>query len=495
MTDDPVVPTFDSFDLPPEEFRRLGYRVVDLMLDQLATERDGPVYPSVSGPELRALLDAPLPEHGVDPDAVIDSWRDRVAPYCRRNGHPRFFGYVCTSADPLAMLADAMASAMNQPVTAWRSAPAATEVERLAVRWLDALVRFEAGDEGTGLLVSGGSSANLHGLAAAVSRVERAGRGPGRRHELTAYLTAEAHLSLRKALRLLGLHPDHVRLVPTDDRRRMRPEALNEMLQADADAGLTRAVVCGSAGTANTGTIDPLDEIAAICEEAGVWFHIDGSYGAPAVMTEEYGWMAGPFGRADSLALDPHKWLFAPVDAGCILFRRDDDARQAFAWHSEYTEVTQTDPIEQYALFDRGIEMSRRFRGLKVWSILRVRGRERLCAAIAHDIALRRRLDARIAAESRLEPLGSALSITCFRYRPEGVKDEPGLNALNRRIVEALVGEGQCYLSPTTLDGRFALRVCIVNFRTQDADVDFLIDEILRLGERVRLQSPVEEGR
>ena len=470
-----------SFDLTPEEFGRLGERLTELMIEAFEAERSEPVLRSVSGPELRALLEEPLPQVGTTPDSILEQWREHVLPYCRRNGHPRFFGYVCTTADPLGVLADAMASALNQPVTAWRSAPAATEIERLVVRWLDGLVGF--GGEGSGLLVSGGSSANFHAMACAVTRAEeRAGLPPGSRHRLSVYLSKEGHVSMRKAAQLLGVPPSQVHLLEIDALRRLRPEVLRHALEEDRAAGLVPALIGVSAGTANTGAIDPLDEVADIAGEQDVWLHIDGSYGAPAVLTEEYAWMARSFERADSLSLDPHKWLFAPADVGCILIRDDEDARRAFTLFSEYTEITQTDPIERYALFDRGLEMSRRFRGLKVWTILKARGVEGLRGAISHDIALRRHLDQRIADHPRLESLGSELSISCFRYVPEGATDGRAVDAANRTIIETLVREGRCYMSPTTLEGRYSLRACIVSFRTQQSDVDFLVDEVLRVG-------------
>ena len=471
-----------TFDLAPDDFARLGKRLTELMLEAFAAERSDPVLQPISGPELRALLDEPLPQQGSTPDDIMSQWQDHVLPYCRRNGHPRFFGYVCTTADPMGVLADAMASALNQPVTAWRSAPAATEIERLAVRWLDALVGF--GGEGSGLLVSGGSSANFQGMACAVTRAEkRAGLPAGSRHRLAIYLSKEGHVSMRKAAQLLGLPPGQVHLLGIDAQRRVRPDDLRRALEADLADGLVPAMVGVSAGTANTGAIDPLDEAADIAEEYGVWLHIDGSYGAPAVITEEYAWMARAFSRADSMSLDPHKWLFAPTDAGCILIRDDEDAKRAFTLFSEYTEITQTDPIERYALFDRGLEMSRRFRGLKVWTILKARGVEGLRGAITHDIALRRHLDRRVADHPRLESLGSELSIACFRYVPERAESEEAVDEVNRKILETLVSEGRCYMSPTTLEGRYSLRACIVSFRTQVSDVDFLVNEVLRVGD------------
>lgn len=484
-----------DFDLPDEELRLLGHRVVDLMIEAIRAERSDPVLAPVSGPELKARLDEALPETGASFEDLLTVFRDEILPHCRHNGHPRFFGYVCTSADPLGMLADLLASAINQPVTAWRSAPSATAVERQLVRWLHRLTGFEG--EG-GLLVSGGSAANFHGLACAVTEAERrAGLPPGSRHRLTVHLSREGHVSLRKAAQLLGIPPRQVHILDVDKERRLVPEALRQRLARDMDEGLVPAAVCASAGTANAGTIDPLEEIADLCAEHRVWLHIDGAYGAPAVLTEDYRWMAETFARADSMSLDPHKWLFAPADAGCVLVRDDETARRAFMLASEYTEVAQTDPVERYAFFDHGFEMSRRFRGLKVWAILKTRGTAGLRSAIGHDIALRRYLDERIAAEPRLEALASELSIACFRYRPAGMSGERAagetsreiLNEINRSILETLVEEGGCYLSPTTLEGRYALRVCIVNFRTRREDIDFLVDEILRIGDGLDRQT------
>ena len=381
------------------------------------------------------------------------------------------------------MLADAMASTVNQLVTAWRSSPPAIEIERLVLRWLDELVGF--GASGSGLLVSGGSMANFNALACAVTRAElHANLPPGSRHRLTVYMSREGHVSMKKAVQLLGIPPDNLRLLDIDDQRRLQTDALRSQTEEDRATGLIPAAVCASSGTANTGTIDPLNDVADICEEHRVWFHIDGSYGAPAVMTEDYAWMAEAFGRADSLSLDPHKWLFVPADAGCVLIRDEEISRRTFTLFSEYTTVTQTDPIERFAFFDHGIEMSRRFRGLKVWTILKARGADRIAEVIQHDIDLRRHLDARIDAEPRLEPLGSELSIACFRYVPDNDVPVERLNVINQTIVETLVAEGRCYMSPTTLEGRYALRVCIVNFRTQREDVDFLVDQVLRIREK-----------
>ena len=451
------------------------------MAQALSAEQSGPVLRKVPGQQLHELLDEPLPESGCSFEEILTTCRERILPYCRRNGHPRFFGYVCTSADPLAVLADAMTSAMNQLVTAWRSAPSASSVERLVVRWLDELVRF--GGTGSGLLVGGGSSANFHALACAVTAATSRESGVEiSRDRLTIYISTEGHVSLRKAARLLGVPSGNIRNISVDSQRRMRTDTLHTTIAEDIDAGFIPAAVCASAGTANAGTIDPLDEVARIAHAEGTWFHIDGSYGAPAVMTDEYRWIETAFARADSLSLDPHKWLFSPADVGCVLIRDEGVSRRTFTQFSEYTAVDEADAIESYAFFDHGLEMSRRFRGLKLWTTLKARGTDKIKAVIEHDIALRRHLDEQIAASANLEGLASELSICCFRYLPSSACTQSDIDSINKQILEAVQEQGNCYMSPTSLEGRYALRACIVSFRTTVGDVDTLLDDVLRLG-------------
>jgi glutamate/tyrosine decarboxylase-like PLP-dependent enzyme len=469
-----------SLDLDPEALRALGHRTVDLIVDSLAREVEDPVLARPPGPELFARVDRPLPREGTDPAQLLDELRDVWMDACRKNGHPRFFGYVCASADPVGALFDGVASVFNQNVTAWRSAPGATEMERLVVRWLDELVGFGGGG---GVLTSGGSAANATALASALSAGARRAGAPlaDALPRLTAYVSSQAHLSLAKALRVFGVPEASVRGVAVDDRRRMLAGDLDRRIAADLTDGRVPALVCATAGTANTGAIDPLDDIAEVCARRGVWMHVDGAYGAPAAATAEYAFLRRAFARADSLVLDPHKWLFAPLDVGCVLLREPEYARAAFRLEAEYVKVTQEEPREAFAFFDHGLELSRRNRALKVWAILAARGADALAAVIADNVALRRHLDERVASESRLEPLGSDLSISCFRYVRPGAGEEE-LSELNSGILEALVEGGHYFLSPTKLEGRYALRVCIVNFRTRRSDVDELVDDVLRLG-------------
>jgi glutamate/tyrosine decarboxylase-like PLP-dependent enzyme len=359
-------------------------------------------------------------------------------------------------------------------------------VERQVLRWLDALVGFDGGEHsgegnaggGHGLLLGGGSAANLHAVGAAVTQA-LGRRADATRARLVLYTSRETHLSLAKAAHFVGV--GHVRALPVDAQRRLQPGPLRDAIHADRAVGLVPMMAVGSAGTANAGSIDPLVELAGVCRTAGIWFHVDGAYGAPAAMTTGHSFLRAGFALADSMSLDPHKWLFAPFDTGVLLVRDPQALRDAYSESSEYIAVTETDPLEAHAFFDHGMELSRRFRALKLWVMFKLRGVDVYRKAIAANIALRESLDERIDAEPELERLASGLSICCFRYRPAGA-DAPSLDRINARIQARLVATGEIALSPTTLDGRYSLRVCIVNFRTRHADIEWLVERVLAFG-------------
>lgn len=473
-----------GLDMPAETFRELGSDFLDLAAQWLAEEPNAPVLRHCSGVELADLLAEPPPEQGVDVDALLAELRDKVLRYSRHNGHPRQWAHVCASPDPVGALADMLAAIINQNVTAWRSAPAAATIERQVLHWLDALVGFDAG--GHGLLLSGGSDANLHALGAAVEHAQR--RHPGTpRERLVLYTSRETHLSLAKAARFLGV--GHVRRLPVDAARRLQAVTVHAALADDRERGLVPVMVVGSAGTANAGTIDPLPALAAVCREADVWFHVDGAYGAPAALTPAYAFLREGFAQADSLSLDPHKWFYAPFDIGVLLVRDPQRLRDAYAETSEYITVTETAPQESHAFWDHGLALSRRFRALKLWIMFKLRGVEAYRSAIANNITMREYLDACIAAEDQLELLSSDLSISCFRYRPPG-RDASSpngieLDRINTEIQRRLLATGEAMVSPTTLDGRYSLRVCIVNFRTTRNDIDWLVEQVLGFGRQV----------
>jgi len=460
------------FEPANEEFREWLERATDFASRWLQREIHDPVLEPVHAHVLESGLRQDLPRQSGRFDDVFREFEEMVAQHCRANGHPRFFAYVSASANPAGIVAELLAAALNQNVTAWRSSPGAASIERLVLRWLDELLGFNGG---SGILTGGGSAANFNALAMAVMRAERDGM---QRSAMTLYFSEDTHLSIAKAARVLGIDSVNLRALPLDAGRRMKLPALRETIARDRAQGNAPLLIAASAGTANCGAIDPLQEICDIAQAERMWLHIDGAYGAPAAMTKDYAWLRNAFARADSLSIDPHKWLYAPLDAGCLLFRDTETARLAFMEPAAYTTVTQTDPVEAHAFFDYGMELSRRFRALKLWFAMKLHGSDAYVHAIDANIALRRYLDACIQQDDRLQRVASELSISCFRVIRSGLDDDE-LNALNERVLKDVLDSQRFLLSPTTLDGKFVLRVCIVNFRTQRSDIDELLAAIV----------------
>lgn len=459
-------------ELSPEEFRRLAGRAVELASDYLAGLDGRPTFPRTSADKTAKIFGGALPERGMGA-AALDAVNQLLEH--SRPGNGRFFGYVFGSGEPVAAVADLVASVVNQNVTAWRSSPAAVTIERTVVGWL----AESLGCQGfSGSLCGGGSSANLMALAMAreaKAPANRKGAQPG-----MVYASDQVHMSIPKALALLGLGHDSLRLLPTDAGYRLRLEDLAEALESDRRAGKRIIAILASAGTVNTGAIDPLSQMADLAQRYGAWFHVDGAYGALAALAvpERFAGLE----RADSLSLDPHKWLYQPVDCGCLLYRDAAAARAAFSHSGDYAKVLSQDPVEGFAFFEESAELSRRFRGLKLWLSLRYHGMSAFRDAIRQDLEHAQRLAREIAAVRELELLAPVeLSAVCFRYRLAGDSD-----GRNRAILRRVIERGRVYLSNATLGGRFALRACFVNHRTTDADVDAIVEEVLAAAAEVQ---------
>ncbi len=458
-------------EITAEEFRRLVQLASDVSAAYLAELRDARTFPQTSGEAALAAFDQPLPEQGLRADAlgdIADVFRHSRAP------SPRFFGYVFGSGDLVGAVGDLLASVLNQNVTAWRSSPGAVTIERIVVRWLAEAIgcpRF------TGSLCGGGSAANLMGLA--MARETRAPANEDGARAAMVYAATEVHMSIPKAVALLGIGRRNLRLMPVDDQFRMRPEALRAAIEEDRRAGRLPIAVVASAGTVNTGSIDPLSEIAAITREYGLWLHVDGAYGALAAIAapEKFAGLV----EADSLSLDAHKWLYQPVDCGCLLFRDPAAARATFAHTGEYARSLTDDPVEGFAFFEESVELSRRFRALKLWLALRYHGLNAFRAAIRQDLDHAQMLARRISHTAQLELLAPVeLSAVCFRYRGSGNEDD-----FNRRILQRVIQRGRVYISNASIGGQFALRACIVNHRSTDEDVLAVVDEVLAAGSEV----------
>ena len=461
-------------DLDREDLDAVLMRAAAAAAAELDATSRGPVFSSApSAARLHTLLDEPLSVDGVPLEDVLDSC-DAVLAAGRRTT-PGFFGYVQSPPTPVGVIADLIASAADQNVTAWRSAPAAVHVERLTVRWLGQLVGFD--DDSAGLMVSGGSAANLTALLMAIRT--RAARDVDRR-ALVVYVSEECHFSVAKAADALGLS---VRRVPVDASWRLDVSALRDAVATDAGAGLTPVCVVASAGTTATGAVDPLDGAAEVAAEHQLWFHVDGAYGAPAAAVPAQREHFRGMERADSLAIDAHKWLYAPVDCSALLVHDISAAARAFgATAGDYVRVLQAEHDEAFAFWDHGLELSRRFRALKLWMTFRHYGARRLTEAIEHDIAMAARLAALVEHGSDFELLSPpSLSICTFRHVPPTVAEQE-LDAHNERLLAAVQRDGRVYLSNAVVNGHFALRACVTNYRTTNADIERTVDVLRTLG-------------
>ena len=416
---------------------------------------------------------------------MLDDFVEQVAPYPFGNGHPRFFAWVNSPPHPLGVFAEALAAAMNPSVAGGNHA--AVHIEHQVVRWFADLAGF--GDDGTGLLVSGGSMATLTALTLARHRAaQRAGVDvradgmQGHQRRFVLYLGMEGHGSARKAAELLGIGSANIRTVASDDRHRLDVNALRGHIVRDLAEGSVPVAVMASAGTVNTGAVDPIGAIADICAEHEVWLHVDGSYGGPAVLLlDRYTQTRAALARADSLAMDPHKWLYAPVDAGLVLVRDRHLARDAFSLVPPYLR-TDDDPdgVGGPVWFsEHGFDQTRPFRALKVWMLLKHLGVTGYRDLITHDIAVADRLAAGVTAAPDLELLTHGLSVVCFRCRPgHWPGDNQALDALNQRVLSAVQLGGRAFLAGTRVNGVFALRACVVNPGSSAADADAVLADV-----------------
>jgi glutamate/tyrosine decarboxylase-like PLP-dependent enzyme len=490
---DPLNTRFAPCDLAPDEFRAIGHSLVDSIADFLGGIRELPTASGLIPDSMRSVLgrrEMPLKGQAIAP--VIEEFRKKFFAHSTQNGSPRFFGYITSSAAPVGMLADMLAASVNPNCGAWALSPVATEVENETIRWLTEFM----GLPGTwdGIMVSGGNMANMVGFTAA--RTAKAGWDI-RENGLTAddarrlvlYTSKETHTWINKASDLGGLGTSAVRWIPTDHELRMRTDLLEEAIADDLAAGLAPFMVVGTAGTVGTGAIDPLPAISRICKKYNLWFHVDGAYGAPAVALPDASEDLKGLRLADSIAIDPHKWLYSPLEAGCILTRHASALRDAFSFKPHYYQFDDNEGQEVRNYFEHGPQNSRGFRALKIWLVFQQIGADGYRRMLADEIALAHRLHEMLEGHESLERGTVSLSITTFRYVPHDLHGAPDdgsvttyLNELNERIVTAIRLSGEAFVSNTFLDGRFMLRTCIVNFRTTLKDVAMIPDLVVRIG-------------
>ena len=470
----------------------MGNAAVDAMASYLASIRDRRVYPQNTSREIREKLESELSEEGVGFDRLLETFLDVIVPMSRHNAHPRMFGYVQAPGTAIAALADLLASTLNANLTAWRSAPAAVEVERLTINWIKEILGYDAG--AAGLFVSGGSMANMAALATA-----RQAKSTDRLGTMRVYCSEETHHSIDKAAALLGIGRDNVRKVLVDERFKIRIDDLVAKISEDREAGYLPFCVVANAGTVGTGAFDPLAEVAEVALRFNLWFHVDAAYGGFAALAHSVKPLFAAINEADSVALDPHKWLYLPVDCGCVLYRNAQIARATFAHEAEYTRVLNQGADEAFAFWDYGPELSRRFRALKVWMTLKGIGLRALRQAIEKDLACARHFERLVQTSEDFEMLAPVeLSIFCFRYVPSKSQQalvdadeaersgiEKQLDALNERLLTELQRDGSSYLSNARVNGHFSLRGCVMNYRTTLRDMEILFNDLLRVAASV----------
>lgn len=490
MTADPspLVSSPDVYALAPEALREIGYRAVDTVVDHLTGLADGPVYRPMTDDERRVLLDQSLPVLGTEPAEVLERFRRDILAHPMGNGHPRFFAWVNSAPAPMGIIGDLLASAMNPGCAGGDHA--GVLVERCVLRWLMELVGFPT-DGSMGILVSGGSTGTLTCLAAARHRASLEDGWDDRVDGLqeagshfVLYASQEAHAAVRKSAQLLGLGDRAVRVIPVEADFRLSVETLARAIAADRAEGLRPFCVVATAGTTNTGAIDPLDEIADVCGSERLWLHVDGAYGALGRLDPDIAPLYRGLERADSLVLDPHKWLGVPLECGAAIVRDGAMLRSTFSLVPPYLRTEEGAGIAVLPwLSEYGFQQSRRFNALKVWMTLLEAGREGVAQLVRRHRALARSLATLVDETPDLERLAPVtLSTVCFRVVPPGLRGDDGrLDAFNRELANRVREDGSTFLATTTVAGREALRACILHHGTTPEDVDTLVATVRRL--------------
>lgn len=483
-------------DLEPDQFRKIGYRTIDIISDYFSRLDVLDVYPPTLGEEVERVFDAPLPELGEDPHDIIDDWTRLILPYATHVGSPRYFGFVNGSGSMIATLAEALASSVNMNPGAWKPAPAATEIERRCLRWLAELIGYDTACGG--LLTSGGTMANLTALTTALRSVASydislhglQGANTGR---FRLYIADhEGHISISRAASLTGLGRNAVRRVASTYELTMDPDALRDAIQSDLDAGDTPFCVVGQVGSVNTGAIDPLNEIADVCDEFGLWFHADGASGAVGAMLPELTHLYEGMNRADSITLDPHKWLYIPYECGGVLVKDAEKLRAAFSMTAPYLRGSTPTVYDGLDFLEYGPQMSRGFRALKLWMTLRHYGASGYRQLLRQNIECARYLYELVEESEDFETVQPpSLFIYSFRYSPSALADdqtewrEEQLDRLNQQIADAIQLDGVAFLMTSRIRGRIVLRVSICSHRTTKDDVLRVFEAIDEVGQNL----------
>ena len=479
-----------DLDWPADRLRELAAAAVELWVETIDGLDGLPVGRGETEAEVRRAVLRPVPEHGLTVEELTTHLRDVLVRHGTLVGHPRFFAYIVGSGTGPAAVADLLASGLAPNVGGWLIAPAATEVERAVCGWLAGELGLPAG--AGGLVVAGGAIGNLVGLKLARDRLggESVREHGVERGSLAVYASAEAHDTVARAADILGLGAAAVRTVATDEELRMRVDSLLEHVAVDRAAGVRPLAIVGTAGTTGTGSIDPLPELADVCSRENAWFHVDAAYGGPAVLAPDLRPLLAGIERADSVTVDAHKWLYAPTAAGLVLVRDELQLADSFALDASYVYEDRERTGRGMNTGYMGPAFSRSFDALKIWLTMLAFGRDAVARRISHDAELARWLGVRVEQHPDFELATPVrLSICCFRYRPTdlppGDRADAYVDELNRMLLTELQLDGRVFPSNAVVHGRFVLRACIVNVRTEADDLEALVDVAAELGARL----------
>lgn len=454
-----------------------GYcrQITDWVLQDFATLPDRRVGTRAARSEMEALLREPLPEHGCDLTSVLAEFKDKVAAYTFRPNHPRFFAFIPGAPNFLSVLGEWLCSGTNYFAGVWLEAAGPSEVEIIVLDWFKELLGYPR--EARGILTSGGSEANLTALVVARERLSFADRA-----RTVLYLTEHRHWSVDRAAKVIGLQPEQIRALPADEQFRLDPVTVDMAVRKDAAAGQLPWVVVANAGSTNTGTVDPLSALADVCREHRLWLHVDAAYGWPAGLTDEGKSLLCGIDRADSITLDPHKWFGQTFESGCVLIRHGRELPVAFSLRPDYMQdvVPGADEIN---FADEGLALTRRFRALKIWLSVKVLGLGWFRDLIKHSCNLIELAQELLVRSGRFEILcPRQLSVVCFRYLPGKKMNETEIERVNQAIFEEIMVGGRAFLSTTRLNGKLALRLCSVNWRTSAGDVEEVVRLLIAAG-------------
>ena len=480
-------------EIDKETFKKIGYQLIDTIAHFIDTIDKHPVTTGETPRELQKIIGtSSLPENGTPVEELLAKTADVLCNHSLLNGHPKFLGYITSSAAPFGALADMLAAAVNPNVGANILSPVATEIEKQTVRWLAEFIGVSP-DYG-GILVSGGNMANFTAFVAA-----RTAKAPKNIKEdgisnaaakLVVYCSKTTHTWIEKAAVLFGLGTKSIRWIKTDVNNKMDNEALEQAIKNDLKNGSKPIMIIGTAGDVSTGVVDDLKRIASICKKYDLWFHVDGAYGIPAAVIPELKILFGGIEDADSIALDPHKWLYTPLEAGCTLVKDPNHLIEAYSSHPVYYNFSNNGEVAAQNYYEYGFQNSRGFRALKVWLTLQQVGRNGYIKMINEDIQLSKLLFEKANAHPELEAITQNLSITTLRYVPSGYNDgsnkkEVYLNTLNEALLNDLQKHGEVFLSNAVITGKYCLRGCIVNFRTSEKDIEEIIQIIVKEGKKL----------